>query len=80
VIGLFYGGGLSQFFAELVGVTACFVTLGILAFIVYKIVEKAVGNRVSEEVELDGLDLPEMGVAGYSGVVADKASETPRAR
>ena len=80
VIGLFYGGGLNQFWAELVGVTTCFVTLGILSIIVYKIVDAIVGNRVSEETEVEGLDVPEMGVPGYCGVVSDKASETPHSR
>jgi Amt family ammonium transporter len=77
VKGLFYGGGMSQFWAELIGVTTCFVTLSILSVIVYMIVEKTVGNRVSVEVEIEGLDLPEMGVPGYSGVQMDKDSETP---
>jgi ammonium transporter, Amt family len=77
VRGLFYGGGLSQFWAELIGVTTCFVTLGVLAFVVFKVVEVLVGNRVDREVELDGLDIPEMGVTGLCGVVMDKQSETP---
>jgi Amt family ammonium transporter len=77
VTGLFYGGGISQLIAEFIGVTTCFVTLSILAFIVYKIAEVLVGNRVSQEVEIEGLDLPEMGVPGYSGFVLDKQSETP---
>jgi len=77
VKGLFYGGGMSQFWAELVGVTTCFITLSVLSIIVYYIVEKTVGNRVSVEVEIEGLDLPEMGVPGYSGVQMDKESETP---
>jgi Amt family ammonium transporter len=77
VKGLFYGGGLSQFWAELIGVVTCFVTLSILSLIVYYIAEALVGNRVSEEVELEGLDVPEMGVPGYGGMVMDKQSETP---
>ncbi len=77
VKGLFYGGGMGQFWAELIGVTTCFVTLSILAWIVYKIAEVTVGNRVSVEVEIEGLDVPEMGVPGYSGMVMDKNSETP---
>jgi Amt family ammonium transporter len=77
---LFYGGGLNQFWAELIGVTTCFVTLSTLAYIVYQIAEKTVGNRVSTEVEIEGLDVPEMGVAGYAGFVMDKQSETPHAR
>ncbi|MES1180280.1 MAG: ammonium transporter [Verrucomicrobiota bacterium] len=77
VRGLFYGGGFSQFIAEFIGVATCFVTLSILSFIVYFAVEKMVGNRVSAEVEIEGLDVPEMGVTGYAGVVMDKQSETP---
>jgi Amt family ammonium transporter len=77
VTGLFYGGGMNQFWAELIGVTTCFVTLSVLSYIVYFIVEKTVGNRVSIEVEIEGLDVPEMGVPGYSGVQMDKDSETP---
>jgi Amt family ammonium transporter len=77
VKGLFYGGGLSQFWAELVGVVTCFVTLSVLSIIVFFIAEKIVGNRVSLEDEIEGLDVPEMGVPGYSGVVMDKQAETP---
>ncbi len=77
VKGLFYGGGMSQFWAELVGVVTCFVTLTILSFIAYYIAEWTVGNRVSLEVEIEGLDVPEMGVPGYGGMVMDKQSETP---
>jgi Amt family ammonium transporter len=77
VRGLFYGGGLSQFWAELIGVATCFITLSILALIVYYIAELLVGNRVSKEVEIEGLDVAEMGVQGYNGMVMDKQSETP---
>ena len=77
VRGLFYGGGMGQFWAELIGVTTCFVTLSILSLIVYFIAEKLVGNRVSLEDEIEGLDVPEMGVPGYAGMVMDKRSETP---
>ena len=77
VTGLFYGGGMGQFWAELIGVTTCFVTLSILSLIVYYIAEKIVGNRVSLEDEIEGLDVPEMGVPGYAGFVMDKQSETP---
>ena len=80
VKGLFYGGGLTQFWAELIGVTTCFITLSILTAIVYFIIEKTVGNRVSIEVEIEGLDVPEMGVPGYNGTVMDKQAETPMAK
>jgi ammonium transporter, Amt family len=77
VTGLFYGGGMGQFWAELIGVTTCFVTLSVLSIIVYFIAEKLVGNRVSKEVEIQGLDMPEMGAPGYSGMVMDHKAETP---
>ncbi len=77
VRGLFYGGGMGQFWAELIGVITCFVTLSVLSFIVFFIAEKLVGNRVKLEDEIEGLDVPEMGVPGYSGVVMDKRYETP---
>ena len=77
VTGLFYGGGMSQFWAELIGVVTCFVLLSAVSLIIYYIAEKLVGNRVSLEVEIEGLDVPEMGVPGYAGVVMDKGSETP---
>jgi len=77
VRGLFYGGGLGQFWAELIGVTVCFVTLSLLSLFVYFLAEKLVGNRVSREVEIGGLDLPEMGAPGYAGIILDKAAETP---
>ena len=80
VRGLFYGGGMGQFWAELIGVTTCFVTLSILSLIVYYIAEMLVGNRVSLEDEIEGLDVPEMGVPGYAGMVMDKQAETPMPR
>ena len=80
VKGLFYGGGLSQFWAELIGVTTCFVTLSVLSSIVFKIAEALVGNRVATEIEIEGLDIPEMGIPGYGGISLDKDSETPRPR
>jgi ammonium transporter, Amt family len=80
VTGLFYGGGMGQFWAELIGVLVCFVTLSVLSLIVYQIAEKLVGNRVSLEAEIEGLDVPEMGVPGYAGMVMDKQAETPMAR
>ncbi len=81
ILGTFYGGGMSQFWAEFVGVLTCFITLSILSLIVYGLVALITkGQRVSPEMELDGLDVPEMGVAAYSGIVMDKQSETPMSK
>lgn len=80
VKGVFYGGGWGQFIAECIGVGTCCVLLSVLSLIVYYIAEKLVGNRVSLEHEIEGLDVPEMGVPGYAGMVMDKQSETPMPR
>ena len=80
VTGLFYGGGLNQFWAEVIGVVTCFITLSLVSIAVFKIADAIVGNRVSLDTEIEGLDIPEMGVLGYSGVVLDKMAETPNPR
>ncbi len=67
VTGLFYGNP-SQFLAECIGVATNFVAIGALAFIVFKAIDLVVGLRVDAETEAVGLDIPEMGVAGYVGV------------
>jgi Amt family ammonium transporter len=80
VTGLFYGGGAGQLFAQMIGVTANIIYVGILGWLMFKFIDKVVGNRVKPEDELAGLDIPEMGVEGYSGVKMDKNSETPLSR
>ncbi len=80
VTGLFYGGGFSQFFAQLIGVATNIIYVGAIGWVVFKLIDKIVGNRVKPEDELYGLDLPEMGVEAYSGIKMDKNSETPLSR
>jgi Amt family ammonium transporter len=77
VRGLFYGDGGGQLMAQIIGILANMVYVGIMAFLVYKVIDMTIGNRVSPEAEMEGLDIPEMGAAGYSGVKMDKYSETP---
>jgi Amt family ammonium transporter len=63
--GLFFGGGAALLFAQLAGV----VTVGIFVFaissIVWLILRATVGIRVSEEEEIEGLDLGEHGITAY---------------
>jgi len=79
VKGLFYGDG-GQFIASCIGVLANIVFVGVIGFLVFKLIDVTVGNRVSPEDEIAGLDVPEMGVAGYAGVKMDKYGETPMSR
>src|SRR5262249_38690368 len=63
--GLFYGGGFSQLAAEAIGVLTNLVWVFSVAFVSFMIIEKTIGNRVPAKDEIEGLDIPEMGVAGY---------------
>jgi Amt family ammonium transporter len=76
VTGLFYGDP-KQLLAQLIGGAACLTYVSIISIVVYKLIEVTVGNRVKPEVEIEGLDIPEMGVVGYAGIVLDKAGESP---
>ena len=80
VKGLFYGDP-SQFLAEVIGVLANFVWYAVISLVVFSIAGFLLkGNRVSAATEMQGLDIPEMGVPGYSGVKMDKQSETMLSR
>jgi Amt family ammonium transporter len=65
VRGLFYGDS-GQLVASLIGIGVNVLWVGVTAFIGLKVVNGLVGNRVSEESELEGLDEGEMGLPGYS--------------
>lgn len=64
VKGLFYGDS-SQFFAELIGATVCFIFTFAVMYSFFKICKKFKMLRVPEAEEIAGLDIPEMGVVGY---------------
>jgi ammonium transporter, Amt family len=68
VRGLFYGDA-SQFAAQCVGTLTCFVFVFVMFYAFFKLVEATIGNRVSAEAELEGLDMPEMGALGYPDFV-----------
>ncbi len=66
--GLFYGGGFDQLGIQIVGFGAVAAWAAIGMLIVFGIIKLIFGLRVSEEEELEGLDLTEHGLASaYSG-------------
>lgn len=65
VKGLFYGDP-GQFLAQLIGAVTCIIFIFTLSYIFFKVQDKIMGIRVSPEVELAGLDIPEMGIAAYA--------------
>ena len=76
--GLFNIGGTSLKIigVQLLGIGACFLWVFPTAFLMFKLIDKTVGLRISPEEELEGLDLaehggnayPDFGVSSYSGV------------
>ena len=68
VRGLFYGDA-SQLVAEAIGGLTCIVFVFVSFYAFFKLVEATIGNRVSAEIEVEGLDVPEMGVLGYPDFV-----------
>ena len=66
-IGLFNGGGASQFIAQLTGAVAYMVWAIVLSFIVFSVLKYTIGLRVTEEEEIRGLDISEHGSIAYPG-------------
>ncbi len=68
LVGLFYGGGFDLLGTQLIGFAAVAAWAAITMLIVFSIIKAIFGLRVSEEEELEGLDLTEHGLASaYSG-------------
>jgi ammonium transporter, Amt family len=64
VTGLLYGGG-TQIIAQTIEVVSVFVAAFGLSYVFFKVLAAFKLLRVSRDVELQGLDIPEMGVVGY---------------
>ncbi|MCK4851731.1 MAG: ammonium transporter, partial [Candidatus Omnitrophica bacterium] len=67
VNGLFFGGGLSQFFTQLLGVVSVFAWVFGTALLLFHVIKKTVGLRASDEEQLKGLDIGEHGMEAYAG-------------
>ena len=64
--GLFYGGGADQLISQLVGVVAIAIFVLIAGSALFFVLKKTVGLRVSEQEEIEGLDVHEHGAPGYA--------------
>jgi Amt family ammonium transporter len=81
VRGILYGDA-SQLWMQAIDCVALSIFGFIMAYVWFKVSDKITPIRVSAEVELAGLDLPEMGVIGYpdfvlSSIGASKPHEEP---
>ena len=64
VRGLFYGDP-TQLYAQLIAIAVLLVWGFGVSFVFFKILDKVWGLRIAPEAELEGLDIPEMGVLAY---------------
>ena len=70
--GLFYGGGVHQLVLQLTGVGSVLLWTDVTMFIVFKVIDKIFGLRVTDQEQLDGLDIHEHGMNAYYGFRIDK--------
>jgi Amt family ammonium transporter len=78
--GIFNMGGTSIKIigVQVLGIAACFLFVFPAAFLMFKLIEKTIGLRVSAEEELEGLDLsehggnayPDFAIASHGGIIA----------
>lgn len=64
VTGLFYGDG-GQFVAQCIGILTNLVYVGVIGYVVFKLLDVTVGLRVDPEQEAEGLDQYEVAVVAY---------------
>lgn len=60
--GLFYGGGTHFFLVQLLGVVAVAAWVSVAMFVVFTLINKTIGLRVSPAEEVAGLDMEEHGL------------------
>jgi ammonium transporter, Amt family len=65
VNGLFYGGGLTQFWSQLVAAMAVMVYSFVVAMIIGLAIHKTMGMRIPEEDEITGIDLTTHAESAY---------------
>ena len=66
--GLFYGGGLATLGVQALGLVSVAAWVLVTMFIIFKVIDKVIGLRVPEQIEIDGLDFAEHGLpTAYAG-------------
>ncbi len=64
--GLFYGGGAGLLMAQVIGIASVFIWCITFSFIVVKVVQATIGIRVTQEEEIEGLDIEEHAMNAYN--------------
>ncbi len=65
--GLLHGGGFAQLGIQALGALSAVIFVIIAMSIIFKLIDKLVGLRVSREDELKGLDITQHGMEAYAG-------------
>jgi Amt family ammonium transporter len=65
--GLFHGGGVAQLGVQILGTLTVSLFAIVTMGVVFLLIKKTIGLRVSEEEELRGLDIGEHGMEAYAG-------------
>ena len=73
--GLFYGGGIDQLLVQLLGSAMVFAWVVVTTGILFAVIKRTVGLRVSRQAEISGLDIFEHGQPGYVFATAENGSE-----
>lgn len=64
--GLLFGGGSALFVTQLIGVITIASFSFVVTYILFKIIDKTIGIRISREEEIAGIDAASFGVESYS--------------
>ncbi len=64
-LGLLHGGGLGQLVAQAIGIASNVLWTLPVSLLAFSLIGRLIGNRVTAAAEVEGLDVPEMGVLGY---------------
>ncbi len=67
VRGFFADGTLGQLGAQLIGIGANLVWVFPTSLLTFAVIGRLLGNRVAARAEIEGLDVPELGILGYVG-------------
>jgi Amt family ammonium transporter len=65
-VGLFSNNPDHSFLTQLIGVAVCGLAAFSTAFLIFFIMKKTIGIRVSKQHETDGLDSHEHGIRGFT--------------
>jgi Amt family ammonium transporter len=63
--GLFYGGGVEQLWSQIIGAGVAIIYSFVVTLIIGFLLKVTIGIRVSEDIEMSGIDLAEHGETAY---------------